>query len=86
VRRSHFRYNVSEPEAVRFAEDNSCIREFLNMYEAGGVSFGEKAIGLARFFRWLKVVKGIEITPPGFLNTHLQKSKTEYYPEQNLEI
>jgi integrase len=52
------------------------------MYEEGGVTFGEKAMGLARFFRWLRVVKGIEIVPSDFLNTHLQKSKTNNVEER----
>jgi integrase len=82
VKRRHFSYSVSESEAVTFAEDNSCIREFLNMYDLGGVSFGEKAIGLARFFSWLKVVKNIEISPADFLNTHLRKSKTNLVEER----
>jgi integrase len=77
VRRRHFQYSVSESEAAEFVADNRCIREFLNMYEPGGVSFGEKAIGLAMFFRWLKVVKDIDIAPAEFLNTHLRKSKID---------
>jgi integrase len=49
------------------------VRDFLNRYEENGVSFGEKAVGLARFFRWLRVVKGLELSPAQFLDLHVQK-------------
>lgn len=68
-----FRYSVSENEVVRFLGENQCVREFLNRYEEGGVTWSEKAVGLARFFRWLKVVKGLDLSPSEFLNMHLKK-------------
>ena len=77
VRLRRFRYSVSEDEAARFVADNRCISEFLNIYEPEGVTFGEKAMGLARFFRWLKVDKGVELAPSDFLNTHLRKTKAD---------
>jgi integrase len=57
----------------QFVAANECIAEFLRKYESDGVSWGEKAMGLARFFRWLKVVKGLELSPTEFLNVHLEK-------------
>jgi len=56
-----------------FVEGNDCVRDFLNRYEENSVTFGEKAVGLARFFRWLRVVKGLELSPSQFLNLHLEK-------------
>jgi len=82
LRRSRFRYSVSEAEAERFVEENRCIHEFLNMYDSDGVTYGEKSIGLARFFRWLEVVKHIELSPSNFLNTHLQKTKANSVEER----
>jgi hypothetical protein len=46
---------------------------FLNRYECGGVSYGDKAVRLARFFRRLKVVKGLGLTLSQFLDLHLKK-------------
>jgi hypothetical protein len=68
-----FSYSVSEVEVARFVDENRCVREFLNRYEEDGVSWNEKGFGLARFFRWLKVVKGLDLSPSDFLNLHLKK-------------
>jgi hypothetical protein len=69
--RGRFTYSVSGADVDEFVRGSSCVRDFLNQYE--GVSYDEKAVGLARFFRWLKVVKGLELSPSEFLNTHLRK-------------
>jgi integrase len=71
--RARFRYSVSRVEVDDFIKSNACVRDFLNRYEGNGVSYGEKAVGLARFFRWLKVVKGLQLSPSQFLDTHLAK-------------
>jgi len=67
-----FAYTVSGVEVERFVLD-SVVKEFLNRYEEGGVTYGEKAVGLARFFCWLKIVKGQDLSPSVFLNLHLKK-------------
>ncbi|MCJ7768554.1 hypothetical protein MUP79_09210 [Candidatus Bathyarchaeota archaeon] len=67
-----FAYTVSGVEVKQFIVD-PVVKEFLNRYEAGGVTYGEKAVGLARFFCWLKVVKGVDLSPNRFLNAHLKK-------------
>lgn len=54
-------------------EGNGCVRDFLNRYEENSVTFGEEAVGLARFFRWLRVVKGLQLSSSQFLNLHLEK-------------
>ena len=56
-----FRYSVSEGEVARFVGANQCVGEFLNRYERDGVSYGEKAVGLARFFQWLKIMKDLDL-------------------------
>lgn len=68
-----FAYSVSGAEVTVFVEANPCVEEFLNKYEREGVSWWEKAFSLARFFCWLRVVKGIELSASQFLNMHLQK-------------
>ena len=67
-----FAYSVSGVEVARFAQD-SVVREFLNRYEEGGITYQEKAIGLARFFCWLRIAKGLNLSPSGFLDLHLKK-------------
>lgn len=37
------------------------------------MSYNEKAVGLCRFFFWLKIVKGISLSPSEFLDLHLKK-------------
>lgn len=71
--RRRFGYSVSWSEVAGFVEGNGCVRDFLNRYEENSVTFGEKAVGLARFFRWLRVVKGLQLSPSQFLNLHLEK-------------
>ena len=81
MRHRKFRYSVSEAEVSRFIEEHSSVREFLNKYESG-VTYTEKGCGLARFFRWLQIVKAITITPADFLNLHLQKRGTRNVGER----
>lgn len=68
-----FRYSVSEVNVHEFVRENACVGEFLNRYEKDGVTYYEKAVGLARFFRWLRVVKGMDLSPSEFLDLHLKK-------------
>jgi len=72
-RQARFSYSISETDVAEFVERNACAREFLNKYDNEATTYNEKAVGLARFFRWLKVVKGLNISPEAFLEMHLQK-------------
>lgn len=65
-----------------FVEGNACVRDFLNRYEENSVTFGEKAVGLARFFRWLQIVKELELSPSQFLNLHLEKRSANSVEER----
>jgi len=49
------------------------VADFLSRYEEGSVTWREKAVGLARFFKWLRVVKGLNVSPSEFLDLHLAK-------------
>ena len=73
VRIPRFSYSVSEGDVAEFIERNACVRDFLNKYDSDASTYTEKAVGLARFFRWLKVVKNQDITPEEFLDRHLAK-------------
>ncbi|MCX8153204.1 MAG: hypothetical protein N3E52_02070 [Candidatus Bathyarchaeota archaeon] len=82
VRFRRFRYAVSLEEAARFAEENECVAEFLARYQRGGLTWIEKAVGLARFFRWLRVVKGLELSPKEFLDLHLRRRNADSVQER----
>ena len=73
VRIPRFSYSVSEGDVAEFIERNACARDFLNKYDSDASTYAEKAVGLTRFFRWLKVVKNQDITPEEFLDRHLAK-------------
>jgi integrase len=66
-------YSCSLSEITAFVDANKCVQHFLNQYEKGGVTYFEKSVGLAKFFRWLKIVKGLDLLPNEFLNMVLQK-------------
>ena len=72
MRVRRFGYSVSMGEVECFVLESECVGEFLRRYDFKGVSWWEKAVGLCRFFRWLKVVKGLEFSPKEFLNLHLR--------------
>ena len=72
LRWRRFSYSVSAADVERFIAENECVREFLSKYVAGGTRM-EKAVGLCRFFRWLRVVKGLELSPKLFLDEHLRR-------------
>lgn len=77
MRVRRFAYSVSLGDTERFVRENECVREFLARYDWGGQTWLEKAVGLARFFRWLRVVKGLEVSPKEFLDLHLRKRNGE---------
>jgi len=67
--RKRFRYGVSRDEVLDFVGKHECVRDFLNKYEGpSAVAYGRS---LAMFFRWLRVVKGLDLSPEKFLNKHL---------------
>lgn len=73
MRVRRFGYSVSLADVERFVGENECVREFLSKYAVDGKTWLEKAVGLARFFKWLRVVKGLDVSPKEFLDLHLSK-------------
>lgn len=69
--RVRFSYGVREDEVSAFVGGSSCVGDFLGKFGEG--SGGRVAYGrsLAMFFRWLRVVKGLGISPEEFLDRHL---------------
>jgi len=82
LRVRRFGYSVSLGEVERFVLENECVRDFLSRYEWGGFSWLEKAVGLCRFFKWLRVVKGLSLSPREFLDLHLRKRGAESVEER----
>ena len=81
LREHKFKYSVTKQEVNEFIAANDCIREFLNKFQAP-VSREEKAVGLARFFKWLRVVKKLDMSPSEFLDTHLDKTNVKSVEER----
>ncbi|MCW4048074.1 MAG: hypothetical protein NWE99_11040 [Candidatus Bathyarchaeota archaeon] len=77
-----FRYAVSLMDAERFALEHECVAEFLARYPRGGQTWLEKAVGLARFFRWLEVTRGIRLSPKEFLDEHLHRRNADSVAER----
>jgi hypothetical protein len=65
-------YGVTRGDVEGFVERNGVVREFLGKY-AGRGSFWDYARTLAMFFRWLRVVEGLELSPEMFLNEHVRR-------------
>ena len=81
MRKHKYRYSVTEKEVEEFIAANHSIREFLNKFPAKS-SYEEKAVGLARFFKWLRVDKHLEVSPSEFLDEHLEKSMMKSVKER----
>jgi len=82
LRRGRFGYSVSLGDVECFVGGDGCVGEFLRRYEFKSVTWWEKAVGLARFFRWLDVVKGLRLSPKEFLDLHLQKRNADSVEER----
>ena len=57
-------YGVSKGEIERFVRDSEVVQVWVDRY----VERYENAHRLCRFFKWLRVVKGIGVSPKEFLN------------------
>jgi len=57
-------YGVSKGEIERFVRDSEVVQVWVDRY----VERYENAHRLCRFFKWLRVVKGIDVSPKEFLN------------------
>ena len=73
---------VSDVEVVRFVDGNRCVASWLGKYMSGprgGLSGSKlnKARILCRFFKWLRVVKGISLSPHELLKFQAKKRKSD---------
>lgn len=70
------RYSVDKNEIERFVVENEMARSFLNRYDRGtdqSSSYEKHAHILCRFFKWLRVVKGWDVSPSELLNDQLRR-------------
>ena len=65
-------YGVSRAELAKFVSDNRCVADWLGKFT--GRTVGNYANVLCRFFKWLRIVKGIDILPLRLLNERLKAS------------
>jgi integrase len=64
-------YSVCLKEIQAFLDENECVRSWAGKYDPNGTR-KYYVHALCRFFKWLRVVKGIEISPKDLLNEQLQ--------------
>jgi len=62
---------VCRDEVRGFVEGSGCVRDFLGRYS--GLTWWNYAWVLCGFFKWLRVFKGLEFSPEGFLEEHLRR-------------
>jgi hypothetical protein len=72
--RRRYAYGVSRGEITRFVEDNLCVRQFLGKYaESTKYNFSRY---LCMFFKWLKIRKGLDLSPDRFLQVLCEKRES----------
>jgi len=72
---SRLPYNVSRKEIEEFVKANVSVEKWLRKYPKSTKS--EYSQALARYFKWLRIVKGIKLLPKEMLNDHLKCRKSE---------
>ena len=72
--RKRFRYGVDRSELESFVEANLCVQNFLGKFKDKG-SYWNYARSIAMFFKWLRIVKGLSLSPEQFLDTLDQKRR-----------
>ncbi len=81
-RSDYFTYGVSHVEIEEFVEQHECVKDYLNQWPKDGSTYIEKSVGIVRFFRYLKVVHNLDLTPAEFLDTHLAKRSMQKVAER----
>ncbi|UCD26815.1 MAG: hypothetical protein JSV75_01450, partial [Candidatus Bathyarchaeota archaeon] len=64
-------YGVSKVEVSRFVEENEAVKEWLAKFKTAR-SIRENSHKICRFFKWLKVVKDVDLSPKELLNEQIQ--------------
>jgi len=86
--RAPVKLRVSQREVVEFVERDPCVGSWLGRYRSaalqGGVSGSKLNRGrmLYRFFKWLRIVKGISLAPRDLLDQQLQLRQSNSIAER----
>ena len=76
-------YGVSGRELTRFVEENRVVKSWCQKFSSrpreGWLSGSrkDKARVLCRFFKWLKVVKDLDLSPEELLNRQIRLRKSQ---------
>jgi integrase len=77
-----FKYTVPLTQVTKYVQAHPGVQEYLNQFIESKNTYYEKSVGLVRFFNWLKIIKGIDLTPTEFLNLHIKKRATNDIEER----
>jgi integrase len=87
VHRLKYRYSAAREEIAAFVEANSAVQAFLGKFADGKEqpysTYNNYARSLCMFFKWLRVVKGLELSPSEFL-VRVAMGKSSPRPEERL--
>jgi hypothetical protein len=73
--RRRYDYGVSRQEVDAFVRDNSCVEQFLAKYAvASRYNFSRY---LCMFFKWLRIRKGLQLSPSEFLQVLCEKRESK---------
>jgi hypothetical protein len=73
--RRKYDYGVTRGEVGAFVDGNLCVRQFLGKYaEATRYNFSRY---LCMFFKWLRIRKGLELSPSEFLQVLCEKRESK---------
>lgn len=74
--RKHYTYGITRPEVETAVATDSLLSDFLNQYNKETSTYWQKAEGLVRFFKWLKIKKALTLSPAEFLDNHVKKRRS----------
>jgi len=83
------RYSVSRNEVERFVEESEIVRDYLGKFNRGAnwsSSYGKCAHTLCRYFKWLRVVKGWDVSPAELLNDQLRRLKSSDIDDKSFHV
>jgi len=75
VGRLRYVYGVLKGDLERFVEGNGVVGDWVGRYEGG--TGRNKARVLCQFFKWLRMVKGVELGPRGLLDEQILLRKSD---------
>ena len=74
-------YGTSKVEVAKFVEENQIVKEWL-----GRFGDNRNAYKLCRFFKWLRIVKGVELSPKELLNEQIRLRNSQNIEERRKHL